>query len=93
MATAGKGRVILTASSGQEVAQEGAEWHHGVFTHYLLEALWGEADADHDGRVDIDEIYRYVAQRVAADTKGRQNPMKKAPNVIGTVVVGRRMRP
>ena len=93
MATAGRGRVILTASSGQEVAQEGVEWHHGVFTHYLLEALQGDADFDGDGRVDIDEIYTYVAKKVAAATNGRQTPMKKAPNLTGTVVVGRRMRP
>ena len=93
MATAGRGRVILTASSGQEVAQEGPEWHHGVFTHYLLEALRGDADFDGDGRIDIDEIYKYVAKKVAAATNGRQTPTKKAPNLTGTLIMGKRMRP
>jgi hypothetical protein len=57
MASAGKGRVILTASGGQEVAQESTQTRHGVFTYFLLDGLRGAADSDHDGRIDVDEIY------------------------------------
>ena len=35
------GRVILTASSGRQVALGSAEFEGGVFTHYLL-AAWGD---------------------------------------------------
>jgi hypothetical protein len=92
MATAGQGRVILTASSGQEVAQESDALHHGVFTHYLLEGLRGDADFDRDGRIDVDELYKFVVQQVSAATNGRQNPMRNAPNLTGTVVIGKRLR-
>jgi uncharacterized caspase-like protein len=88
MATTGKGRVILTASGGREVAGESTEWRHGIFTYFLLEGLRGAADMDHDGRIDVDEIYKYVSQKVSAATHGRQNPMRKSPNLTGTVVLG-----
>jgi len=88
---AGRGRIILTASSGQEVARESPRLRHGVFTSYLLEGLAGAADADHDGRIDVDEIYKYVAQKVSDATNGSQTPMKKG-NVTGTVVIGGRLR-
>ena len=92
MAGAGSGRVILTASGGREVAQESSEIGHGVFTYYLLEGLRGAADIDHDGRVDIDEIYKYVSQKVSSATHGRQNPMRKSPNLSGTIVLGGNVR-
>jgi hypothetical protein len=88
MASAGKGRVILTASGSDEVAQESREKGHGVFTYFLLEGLRGAADLDHDGRVDVDEIYKYVSQKVSLATHGHQNPMRKSPNLSGTVVLG-----
>ena len=92
IATAGKGRVILTASSSQEVAHESAELRHGIFTYYLLQGLRGDADIDGDNRVDVDELYKFTSQNVGTATQGRQNPMKKAPNLIGTIMLGRRMQ-
>lgn len=37
---------------------------HGGFTYYLLEALKGAADTDRDGAVTVDEVYRYVSEKV-----------------------------
>lgn len=88
VAGAGRGRVILTASGSREVAQESNDIRHGVFTYYLLEGLRGAADIDHDGHVDIDELYKYVSQKVSLATHGRQNPMRKSPNLTGTIVLG-----
>lgn len=93
MASAGRGRVILTASSGHEAAQEWVHLKHGVFTHFLLEGLEGDADVDRDAHIDVDEIYRFVSQKVSAATNGRQNPVRKAPNLTGTVILGKRLRP
>jgi hypothetical protein len=50
--------------------------------------LRGAADIDHDGHVDIDELYKYVSQKVSLATHGRQNPMRKSPNLTGTIVLG-----
>ena len=46
---------ILTASSGVEVASWDEEARHGLFTHHLLDALYGKGDADGDGEVTAAE--------------------------------------
>jgi hypothetical protein len=85
----GKGRVVLTASGPDESAQESAEFAHGVFTYYLLDGLRGAADLSGDGEIDVHELYRYVSERVARETKGRQNPKLKEPDLVGRILLGR----
>jgi hypothetical protein len=89
LATTGRGRVILTASGMNEVAIERMDLGHGVFTYYFLEGLEGRADLDRDGNIDADEIYRYVSQKVVALTDGKQNPVKKSPSQVGSILLGR----
>jgi uncharacterized caspase-like protein len=84
----GKGRVILTASRANEVAQAQDKLRHGVFTYYLLEGLRGEADLDGDGVIDTEEAYRYVSRKVPEATGQQQNPIKKG-RVEGQIVLGR----
>jgi uncharacterized caspase-like protein len=73
----GKGTVIMTASSANEVSAEDENLQHGVFTFYLLEGLAGAADADKDGLVTVDEAYRYVSTHVPRATGQEQHPVKK----------------
>jgi len=73
----GKGTVIMTASSANEVSAEDEKLQHGVFTFYLLEGLTGAADADKDGLVTVDEAYRYVSTHVPRATGQEQHPVKK----------------
>jgi len=89
MAHVGKGRVVLTASGPEESAQERADLAHGVFTYYLLAGLHGAADLSGDGEIDVHELYGYVSERVAQETKGRQNPKLKEPDLVGRILVGR----
>jgi hypothetical protein len=70
----GKGKVIITASSANEVSVEKDELGHGVFTYYLMEGLRGSADTDADGLVTVDEAYRYVSEKVPAATGQEQHP-------------------
>ncbi len=92
IANSGRGRVILTASGVNEVAWERKDLGHGIFTYYLLAGLGGEADDDQDGNVDIDEVYKFTWRKVSGLTDGRQNPVKKAPNQVGSLVLGRSAR-
>jgi hypothetical protein len=83
----GKGKVIITASSANEVSVEKDELGHGVFTYYLLQGLRGPADTDADGLITIDEAYRYVSEKVPAATGQEQHPVKKG-SVEGQMVMG-----
>jgi hypothetical protein len=83
----GKGRVILTASDANEVSAEKDELKHGVFTYYLLEGLRGKADVDGDGLITVDEIYRYVSEKVPQATGQDQHPVRKG-ETTGQIVLG-----
>jgi Caspase domain len=56
----GEGVVFLTASSANEDAQESDELRGSFFTHAFNSGLLGAADADGDGRVTLEEAYRYA---------------------------------
>lgn len=56
----GQGVAFLTASAANEDAQESDELKASFFTHYFQSALVGTGDADGDGRVTLEEAYRYA---------------------------------
>ncbi len=55
-----QGLVYLTSSSANEDAQESDVLKGSFFTHYFVSALLGAGDADGDGRVTLEEAYRYA---------------------------------
>jgi hypothetical protein len=83
----GKGKVILSASAANEISVETDELRHGVFTYYLLEGLSGVADTDADGVITVDEVFKYVSEKVPRATGQEQHPVKKG-SVEGSLVLG-----
>ncbi|MEW6663900.1 MAG: caspase family protein [Thermodesulfobacteriota bacterium] len=83
----GRGTIILTASAANEVSQEKEEYGHGVFTHFLLKGLEGEADVDGDGLITVDEAYGYVSKHVPQATGQEQHPVRKG-QVEGSLILG-----
>ena len=83
----GKGKIIMTASSANEVSVEKDELGHGIFTYYMIEGLKGKADIDRDGLITVDEAYRYVTEKVTSATGQEQHPVKKGA-VEGQLVLG-----
>ena len=57
---AGEGAAFLTSSSASEDSQESDELKGSFFTHALVSGLLGAADENGDGRVTLDEAYRYA---------------------------------
>ncbi len=90
----GKGRVILSASRANEVSLEDVRYGggHGVFMHFLLKGLKGEADYSMDGVVDVDELHQYLSKEVPQATGQSQTPVKKG-EVEGRLIVGRAKSP
>jgi hypothetical protein len=75
---AGEGLVYLTSSALDEDAQESDALKGSFFTHYLISGMLGAADADGDGKVLLEEAYRYAyEQTLRASSRtmlGMQHP-------------------
>lgn len=65
----------IMACSPNEMASESAKWSGGVFTHYLIRGLYGEADTDLDKAISLLELDRYLSENVGRETEGKQNPV------------------
>jgi tetratricopeptide (TPR) repeat protein len=73
----GDGEVFgLVAARPKEFSREGPEFGggHGAFSYYLLKGLNGEADTNHDGIVNVNELIAYVTSRVPKATDDKQHP-------------------
>ena len=68
--TGPEGRVFITSSGAQEVAQESDSLQGSYFTHHLLSGLRGAADRDGDGRVSLSEAYQHVYHRTLVTSHG-----------------------
>ncbi len=69
------GTALFMSSKGAEVSLEDTGLRSGVFSHFLIKGLKGEADADHDKIVNIEELYNYVKVKVSKYTAGAQTPV------------------
>lgn len=72
------GVAVMASSSDSELSQESDSLQSSYFTHHLLVALRGGGDGNQDGRVSLDEAYRYAHDQTLADTSrtavGGQHP-------------------
>jgi WD40 repeat protein/uncharacterized caspase-like protein len=76
------GSVIFSASHAGEMSFESPKIQNGFFTHEVLAALGSaQADADHDGRISIDELEAFVSVNVALKTGGLQRPIVDRDNI------------
>ncbi len=73
-----EGYAILTSSSHDEVSQESDSIASSYFTHSLRAGLRGAADSVGDGRVTLNELYRFAYTETLANTEtsvyGAQHP-------------------
>ncbi len=62
------GIAVLASSTGSELSQESDFLRSSYFTHHLLVGLRGAADDNGDGRVSLDEAYRYTYHQTLTAT-------------------------
>jgi len=76
---AGEERLVLAACQASEVAYEYDDANNGLFTHFLIRGLGGEAAAPEDGVVYVENLYAYLLDRVPQiaerELGGRQHPV------------------
>jgi tetratricopeptide (TPR) repeat protein len=84
----------LMASRPKEFSMEGPEFGggHGAFSYYLLKALQGDADKNHDGIVNVTEVIEYVRDKVATGTHDKQHP-RDFGNVENTLALADSSKP
>jgi hypothetical protein len=73
-----EGYAFLTSSSASEASQESDSIASSYFTHSLVTGLRGAADTVGDGRVTLNEVYRFAYSETLAKTEtsifGAQHP-------------------
>jgi hypothetical protein len=84
----GKGRVIISSCSANEISKEDDNLQHGVFSYYMLEGLKGRADQDGDGIITVSELFSYISRKVPQASDQDQHPVKKG-ETEGELVIGR----
>ena len=67
---------VLTASSGLQVASWDEEARHGLFTHHVLDALYGRGDAD--GKVTAREVKDYLDEHMTPSARRRLGRIQDA---------------
>ncbi len=68
------GTALLLSSKGDEVSLEDQGLRQGIFSHFLIRGLKGEADADGNAIVTIAELYDFVHIKVRKYTANAQSP-------------------
>jgi hypothetical protein len=65
---------IITSSKKDEVSLEYSGMRHGVFSHYLIEGLKGDANKNDDKVITVKELFDYISLNVRHHTANGQNP-------------------
>ena len=69
------GTAFLLSSKGEEVSLEYSGIRQGVFSHYLIRGLKGEADNNMNNIVTITELYNFLYSQVQDYTNTSQTPV------------------
>ncbi len=88
---ASQNMVVLSAAAGNQISNALPEKRHGLFTYYFLKGLQGEADADKNGAVDVEELYAYMKPKV--ETEARRMNAEQSPQLLpGADLLGERAK-
>ncbi len=68
------GTALLMSSKGEEYSLEDQGLRQGIFSHYLIRGLKGEADKNNNKIVTVQELYDYVFKKVRNYTGNAQSP-------------------
>ena len=72
-----EGTALIMSSKSNETSLESSGLRQGVFSHFLIRGLKGEADINIDRKVSVRELYDFVYQHVRTYTGNRQSPVIK----------------
>ena len=64
----------MTAAAGDQTAKPLEEAKHGMFSHFLISSMEGDADTNQNNQITAGEQYTYVQQNVIQQPSGSQTP-------------------
>ena len=73
--TAKEGTALLMSSKGEEYSLEDGGLRSGIFSHFMIKGLKGEADVNQDQIITIVELFEYVRFQVTHFTDHVQTPV------------------
>ncbi|MEZ4774193.1 MAG: caspase family protein [Bacteroidia bacterium] len=74
--------MVFTSASGAEIASWYAEQSHSLFTYYFLKGLQGEANANRDREITLEEMRTYINEQVPYMARRLKNRVQ-TPEVYG----------
>ncbi|MCP3930323.1 MAG: peptidase C14 caspase catalytic subunit p20 [Bacteroidetes bacterium] len=87
LAQAQAGTALIMSSKSEETSLESSGLRQGVFSHFLIRGLKGEADENNNKVVSVQELYQYISENVRSYTGSRQSPVIKG-DYDGSMTVG-----
>ncbi|MFM9948377.1 MAG: caspase family protein [Saprospiraceae bacterium] len=69
------GTALIMSSKSEETSLESSGLRQGVFSHFLIRGLKGEADADRNRVVTLYELFKFIDENVRTYTGNRQSPV------------------
>ncbi len=69
------GMALIMSSKSEETSLESNNLRQGVFSHFLLRGLKGEADDNKDKSVVLQELFDFICHNVKEYTSKRQSPI------------------
>jgi hypothetical protein len=64
--------IVLSAAASNQISSAYMDKRHGLFTYYFLKGIQGEADANKDSIVDLQELDAYLKSMVPATARRMQ---------------------
>lgn len=82
LSSAENGAVVFASSTGRQYSLENDKWNNGAFTKALVEGVNGKADLMGKGKITVNTLDAYIAERVKELTGGKQTPTTTKPNTV-----------
>ena len=77
LAQSSPGSALILSSKASETSLEAENLRQGVFTHFLIRGMKGEADYNGDTIVSVQELFEFTYHSVRNFTGSRQSPVIK----------------
>jgi hypothetical protein len=75
LAASAGGTAFLLSSKSEEYSLESQGLRQGIFSHFLIKGLQGNADDNADKLITLDELYSFVYEKVRSYSQNMQTPV------------------